>query len=308
MKLRVAFLNCQNHFTIQARSSRGPADAIAYASKVEGLATVLLDCFTPELPDVFGLCELGSMTAARDILSAVGQRNYDLVWQTPPPRRRKGLEPRTAMAICFDRDLLEVEQVLKSEMTVQANRYHWYAAQMRIRPTNQVFWFVVNHWPSDLSQGQVRGTWPRALLAAAVGEFAASELRKGVGRILLMGDFNCEPFDVAMTGSATAWKDRMIGARERDRVSNVGNTLPHFYNLMWRHVGEENPYDMRQANDRPPGTFRMGDEWRCLDQILVDRSLMTGPGIVLRESSVRIVRPRLGGTDHCAIGATLDYT
>jgi hypothetical protein len=132
-------------------------------------------------------------------------------------------------------------------------------------------------------------------------------LRDG-GRVMLAGDFNCEPFDPAMTGSVTAWPDRLVGVRERARALNAANKLPHLYNPMWRHVGELNPSATASITDRPPGTFRHNDEWRCLDQILVDRSLVLGPAVTFRESSVRIVIPPNGGTDHCAIGAILDYT
>ena len=219
----------------------------------------------------------------------------------------------------YDTAVFDAVSVAPPEATVQEDqRYHWLAAHMRLRKTgsaNKTFWAVVNHWPSDFNRGEVRSTWPRMLVSRAVGEFFTHAASIDAEAMLLMGDFNCEPFDPPLTGSLDSGP-RVVAGAQHARALNDKNKLPYFYNPMWRILGEENAHDPSQLISplRPPGTYTSGEGsskpsacWRCIDQILVNKRLMVGGPARLLEESLVISRTALSGSDHCAIGAKFEY-
>src|SRR6185437_4469036 len=87
--------------------------------------------------------------------------------------------------------------------------------------------------------GEVRASWHRMQLGAALGDFFVREASRVSDAMLLMGDFNCEPFDPALVGESTGWKDRMVCVRERWLPLRPRSTLTYFYNPMWRFLGRQ---------------------------------------------------------------------
>jgi hypothetical protein len=106
------------------------------------------------------------------------------------------------------------------------------------------------------------------------------------GPIIVLGDFNDEPFDRCMTH----W---LHGTRDRQLVrSKPSNRL--LYNPSWRWLGE--PEYLNDEGEQPLGSgscFFRGDRlarWRTFDQALVSRSLLGGFSWVLIEEQTGILR------------------
>ncbi len=81
--------------------------------------------------------------------------------------------------------------------------------------------------------------------------------------MLVMGDFNDEPFDVSLT-------DFALSARTTRRVLNGRN--PYLYNLMWPLMGQG------------ISSYVYGNQPNMLDQLLVTK------GMLRQSASIRVLR------------------
>lgn len=247
MEFRAAFLNCKLLFEVGQHEDHSLKTDAALQSKIRGLASALRHAFHPHLPDLVGLSEIGERKLAWDVLSAMMPFRYSLIWQKPPEPSNYG-RPTTGLALGYNTDIFDIEEHSPGELTPgEDHRYHWLAVRMRLRaagPEVKTFWTVVNHWPSDFGSGATRGAWPRAIVSKMLSEFMARRLAKGYPAVMMMGDFNCEPFDAAMSGDLLSG-ERLVSVREHQRVLNPRTELLHLYNLMWRILGESLPIERR---------------------------------------------------------------
>ena len=185
-------------------------------------------------------------------------------------------------ALAFDRSLIALEW---SEFVTL---YHSGArirsgvlACLRLRDDTFVI-VVVAHWRSDLG-GHSMGNEKR--------QAAAWNLKSAVGRaleklgtnahILILGDFNAEPFDDVFHALPTS---RSRGAALRHRPKAPDDLV--FYNPSWRWLGERHPWNGTTTSSIA-GTYSSEKlnthSWRTVDQILVSPSLLTTSGWIFRE-------------------------
>lgn len=97
-------------------------------------------------------------------------------------------------------------------------------------------------------------------------------------RTLIFGDFNLNPYDLAMTHPGrgfSAVATRYLAQRSRKRtVTERGQVLPrrYFYNPMWSFLGDFIPHTNQ---NKVPGTYWRSPHqpedthWNCLDGVLV---------------------------------------
>lgn len=316
MNFRIAFLNCDSLYGLGQHPSRGPQTQADFAAKVTGLSTALQNAKSHNRLDLIGLCELGSEAAGRAIKTEM-QLPHDIIWEQPPPGPPN--DPDTGMMILFDpRVLRRTAASVETGMPHNGSRYHWLAAEFQlVRGNGQGFWVVLNHWPSSYYAGQVTGNDLRVRTGQRVGEFYAKRASVTSDAMLLLGDFNCEPHEQPLTGTASSNTDRLVAVREHEWAINEKNRLPYFYNPMWRHLGEPAVYEVasKPGFNRamlPPGTSRMSqsanNQWVTWDQLLVNKRLLTGGPATLVEKSIRIVPVPAAASDHCAIAASFRYS
>jgi hypothetical protein len=319
MEFRAAFLNCKLLFEVGQHADHSLKTDAALQEKVRGLASALRRAFWPDLPDLIGFCEIGAEGLAWDVVSAVAPGKYSLLWQEPPAPSNP-LKPYTGLTLGYDTRVFEIEEQAAGELTPgEDHRYHWLAVRVRLRlagPDVRTFWTVINHWPSDFGSGATRGSWPRAMVSKMLSEFMARRLAKGYPAVLMMGDFNCEPFDAPMTGELLSG-ERIVSVREQRRVLNPRTGLLHLYNPMWRALGESIPVEQLLTGTvphRPPGTYvsltakgAAAAVWRCWDHVLVNRELLMGDPAAIIEDSLVISPTRPGASDHCAVGVKFIY-
>lgn len=180
----------------------------------------------------------------------------------------------------------------------------------------------MNHWASDFGRGVYAARHRRLLSAQSLGEFFERDARRTSDAMLLMGDFNCEPYEDPMTGEAGMGQVRIRGVREHEWAMNERNELPYFYNPLWRRLGEPVPLEqaIMPGHNRfvqPPGTYckdrdrvRQQFGWVTWDQLLVNKRLMVGGPARLAERTIRIARPPPppgSVSDHCAVGVEFEY-
>ena len=147
--------------------------------------------------------------------------------------------------------------------------------------TNTLAYLFVMHWPSRIVARAVRerralGDDLRRRIQEVQDEFGASI------PILLLGDFNDEPFDKSMS-------DALCGSRDRTLVRRNSGLL---YNPFWRWLGEQQTLAREYPVRLGAGThFFRSDQltwWFTFDQALVSSSLLGGNGWVLWEEGTGI--------------------
>ena len=119
----------------------------------------------------------------------------------------------------------------------------------------------VSHWPSRatneenlLSRKTIAGRLKDQLHAVAEGSPDAA--------MIVMGDFNDEPFDESLAWHMLATRDRLLARTNRD----------YLYNPFWRRLGESRTYSAAATKTGVAGScFYKGGtstRWRTFDQML----------------------------------------
>ena len=134
----------------------------------------------------------------------------------------------------------------------------------------QPFHVFLSHWPSPMApESESARITHGAQLRSSVDQLI--RFYRGDGRVVIMGDFNEEPFQESLAGQLLATRDRRLASQEQS----------YFYNPFWRHLGESSPYLYDGTQPSFAGTcyIRAGHltKWKTVDQIMVS-SIFLGRG------------------------------
>ena len=117
--------------------------------------------------------------------------------------------------------------------------------------------------------------------------------------IILIGDFNDEPFDPSLAHHLLATRDRELARSNTD----------FFYNPFWRHLGESHFYIPETETTSFGGTCFCrsdpGTHWRTLDQIIFSSSFLSQGNWQLNERETAILR--LPPLDHLVQDANAKF-
>jgi hypothetical protein len=263
-------------------------------------------------PDIVGLCEVGDEALGRRVAEALGRDAYHAVW-SGVPRAGAVSGPDTGLMVLYRPEV--VRRALPEIVTDRPSpgaRHKWLAVPFQLLAGSRApFWLVVNHWTSQFGGGEATTEPSRRNSARELGRFFLDTARITTEAMVLVGDFNCEPPARPFVEQSP---NQMKGVRERALVLRERNRLAYFYNPMWRLLGEPHPQETARRPGyrppRPPGTFARDAErqadWALWDQILVTKPLLSGELIRFVENGLRVVPPKNGASDHCAIGAVFE--
>jgi hypothetical protein len=152
----------------------------------------------------------------------------------------------------------------------------------RVFYTDEAIQVVTSHWPSRWTVGELEarkgeyGTWLRSrcqsVQANAEGRY-----------IVLMGDYNDDPFSPSLAEHLLATRDRELAKR------NAG----YFYNPFWRFLGESAPVGFPDTVGSVCGTHyhprAEHTEWVTFDQIIFSSAFLYDGPLVLNETYTGIV-------------------
>lgn len=276
--IRVAFWNLENLFDqedavrdpILAKTLRrelaGWTAAIRDA-KIGQLAKIIRSMFGGEGPDLLGVAEVENEAVLQLLgneLNIAG-RDYRVLGHDSPDAR--GID----VSFLFDANTLTASNPQHQVVVKRTATRDVFWADFTVQPTGSSFTAVANHWPSR-SAGQYESE-PFRLLTGETVSFVLDELLDDEKPILLMGDFNDEPFNRSM-------QEYLLGTRDRESVASA-RSAPRVWNLMWPMMSDTNP-----------GTHRFRSTWNMLDQFLVSRGmLLEASDVNLVSGSVEIFRP-----------------
>lgn len=132
---------------------------------------------------------------------------------------------------------------------------------------------VACHWTARIGDGS---DWTRSETARALARYVYDYLDEDLDaankHMVILGDLNEEPFGL-LERDLNAQRERVRAQRrhwtDRDRKRR------YLYNISWRMLGERVPAAATTAN-HSAGTYYWADklEWRTLDHIIVDGSLV----------------------------------
>ena len=251
-----------------------------YALKIGHLAEAIdaLDV------DVLGVCEVENRRTLEDLVShaAIAARGYQIAHLDSPDLRGIDLALLVAapLGITGDPvlhpiDLGEGVRPTRGVLEVQL--------QIQSRPLT----VLVNHWPSRYGGREVSA--PRREMAATVvralidGHMRTAAQDGREAEVLVMGDFNDDPFDASVHDVLGAVRERRTVAHPYNLLTqNDKQTSPRLYNPTWSLFAEGDH-----------GTYYYWNDWtwNVFDQIIVSPGRLDGQGLDYVEGSVRAHAP-----------------
>lgn len=235
MKHHIYWWNLENLFDV-ANSPARPAwlqkelkselkgwTSAVLARKIERLASVILQLNEGKGPDIFGVCEVENEAVVKKLTDALAPLGRNYVVRHHDAKDQRGID----VAFFYDADLYEDDGRLFS-LEIMKRTYTRDLVQINLRTKSGGHDLVLigNHWPSR-SGGQYESEPYRIMVAETLSYWVERifEIKGDDAPIVVMGDFNDEPYNRSLEGYANS-------TRNRDKVLNA-RSVPYLYNLMW---------------------------------------------------------------------------
>jgi len=268
----VMFYNCENFFDTDDSAETEDDEFLPggvrrwnrarYTKKINNLSKVILAAGEWNPPALVGLCEVENRKVLDDLisLSPLTGLGYGIIHSDSPDPR--GID----VCYIFRKDLVRVLQysslVPDSMPSGQfRTRSVLYSKLTILEDTLHLF---INHWPSRRG-GVLAGELTREAVADMVRENVDSIFTVSASaRVIIMGDFNCNPDDDVM-----------------ERLVNPGKTaVPVLVNMAGEFLDNNN------------GTYRYQGKWEMFDQIIVSGEMLNSlSGLSASPGSFSVFRP-----------------
>ena len=203
-------------------------------------------------PDILGVCEVENehvlkLLTAR-INSLLLSRNYSFVITKGEDKR--GIDT----ALIYDKNKYTIDpKTFTLRISKRNPTRDLFQIQLTTKSSNTLV-LILNHWPSR-SGGELESEPFRIMVAENLSYWVQrihEELGKDIS-ILLMGDFNDNPFNKSMT-------NYLQSSNIRNKVMSAKNHF--FYNPMYQFL------------DKNIGTHVYGSKVNILDQFLISKSIL----------------------------------
>jgi predicted extracellular nuclease len=287
MEYFIAWWNLENLFDVANSSDRPEwlqkklkSELVGWTNtvlnnKIKQLASIISQMNNSNGPDLLGVCEVENKIVVEKLVAALAftGRNYAVVHADTNDAR--GID----VAFIYDKNLFKkpARNDVFSHVVVKRNATRDIVQvnfQTKSLQKNDLV-VLGNHWPSKLG-GDLESEPYRIMAAETMSywiERIYAHFEKEVP-VIVMGDFNDEPFNRSVTHYA-------LGLKDSSKVHSKRSQKPYLYNLMWP-----------LQNDKS-GTHYY-DSWGMLDQVLVNRPLLR------KENQLQLV------SDSCQIFKTSD--
>ena len=228
----IAWWNLENLFDIQ-RSQDRPVwlkkslarelngwNASVLNRKLSQLASIIMKMNDGRGPDLLGVCEVENRTVLEKLIAALSPlgRPYDVAHHDTEDKR--GID----IAFIYDAGHFTAHEQFHHTILKRSSTRDLFQVNFKTED-DKLLVVIGNHWPSRMG-GQYE-TEPYRILAAETLSYWNERIQEVHGRdvpILVMGDFNDEPFSRSMT-------EYSLSERLKKKVSYARN--PKLFNLMW---------------------------------------------------------------------------
>jgi endonuclease/exonuclease/phosphatase family metal-dependent hydrolase len=350
--IRVAWWNLENLFDtvddpisrdFDFTSAEGWTEA-AYTAKKRNLAAALNELHGGLGPELLGVAEVEGDEVFEELLAETGNTHLRVVKDPSGTSDLRGID----VSVAFDDRKLAVVDQHSHVVHLRYQTRDIFEVVFQLAETGEQLVVIGSHWPSR-RHGRLESEPLRIAVAENIAFLVRDHVRvdsvtyeqlraqntlgpvqqKWETPVLLFGDFNDEPFDIAVV-------DHLQASSELDRVLGPTNDITAFqketadyrgddtflYNASWRFLEPEN-LGTFFITSTPAGEV-FPNRYQVLDQIICTRGLLKETGLRLDRTSVDIHRtptvatpsgrPRpfdrktlKGTSDHLPVVATLDY-
>ncbi len=322
-ELKVAFWNLQNLFDtvpsdIAADLGFTPAQGwtpAVFQQKITNLAEAIRLMFGGDMPDLLGICEIENKALAEQLITLIdpsGDKQYAVAHVESPDIR--GIDT----SLIYSTNVFELAgQPVGHLVFLRYPTRDIFQVPLRVKANGAELMVLVNHWPSR-RQGQYESEPYRLTVANHCGRLVDDVLKLSRAEflllpdapdsltalnqrwdrnVLLMGDFNDEPFTRSMLTylQASSGTDKLEEPIKKSGGSNLPATegylrqQAYLFNCMWPVLGRLDE-----------GTYYYSDStntMNLLDQFIISRGLFYGSsGLQFDRPSVEIFRPALIST------------
>lgn len=263
--INVAWWNLENYYDVEDAPNRldklkraikgeltGWNDAVL-TRKTGQLASIISKMFDGAGPDLLGVCEVENRSVldrlSEKIRTETG-RSYSVVHADTQDER--GID----VAFLYDPAKLQVEEgkIFSHAIVKRVATRDIVQVNFLSKSSNKRLVVIGNHWPARI--GGAHESEPYRIIAGETLGYFHSRIQEIHGKdtpVLVMGDFNDEPFNRSIT-------DHALGTVSKKRVEKA-TTKPWLYNLMWDTVAKGD------------GTYYF-DTFCVLDQFMVSRGFI----------------------------------
>lgn len=240
--------------------------------KLRNITSVICKINNGTGPDIIGVCEIENKNVLEKLLIKLDclKRNYKIIHHNTDDKR--GID----IAFIYDADKYSCDGQIFSLAIMKRNATRDILQIQLITKNGNTLTLLGNHWPSR-SGGQYKSE-PYRIIAAETLSYWISRIQEIHGNktpIIVMGDFNDEPFSRSMT-------DYALSCISRKKVTYGKN--PYLYNLCYENIG------LRK------GSYIFNSTPFIFDQILVSKGIAQKNNIFKLEENAFIIENFKGMT------------
>lgn len=220
--------------------------------KINNLTSVISKINNGKGPDILGVCEVENDHVLKLLTGKLNSqlaRNY--TFSIIEGEDKRGIDT----ALIYDDNIYtQNPETFTLRISKRNTTRDLFQVQLTTSSGNLLV-LILNHWPSR--SGGVYQSEPYRIMVAENLAFWVKRIHEELGddtSILLMGDFNDNPFDRSMT-------NYLQSTNTKRKVMNAKNH--YFYNLMFEFM------------DSGVGTYVFGSEVNILDQFLASKSILS---------------------------------
>ncbi len=227
-------------------------DQIVLNQKINNLSSIILKFNNNNGPDILGVCEVENEHVLKLLTEKINTilpaRNYS--FSIIDGEDKRGIDT----ALIYDKNKYTIDP---KNFTLRISKRNPTRDLFQIQITtqsNNILVLILNHWPSR-SGGELESE-PFRIMVAENLSYWVKRIHEDLGKdtsILLMGDFNDNPYNKSMT-------NYLQSSNIRNKVMSAKNHF--FFNLMFQFI------------DKNIGTHVYGNEVNLLDQFLISKSIL----------------------------------
>ncbi|MHA1126319.1 MAG: endonuclease/exonuclease/phosphatase family protein [Candidatus Heimdallarchaeota archaeon] len=264
----IAWWNVENLFDVEDYEHRTDKLQRTIGNEVKGWTAEILDKKLSRLsdiinsmndnkgPDLLGVCEIENDNVLKKLVSKINTngRNYQLAHHDCSDKR--GVD----VAILFDGDKFEKGLEFSHVIMKRVATRDIYQVNFKTKATQKDFVVIVNHWPAR-SAGTLESE-PYRIVAGETLSYWNKRIHEILGddiAIIVMGDFNDEPFNRSIT-------DYALGSTSKMKVRS-STKAPRLLNLMWTE------------SSKGVGTHFYRGDFSILDQFMISKGFLTDEGL-----------------------------
>ena len=233
-------------------------------NKLSQLSKIILQMNEQRGPDILGICEVESESVLKKLVNGINlpERKYKIAHEDTKDGR--GID----VAFIYDSNKFVLKKQFSQWVLKRNATRDIFQINLKIKNSEVEVVCVGNHWPARI--GGVYETEPYRIIAAETLSYFHQRIAEEMGKntpILVMGDFNDEPFNRSV-------KDYALSTNNLSKLKRARN--PKLFNLMWSLLAQGD------------ATHHYG-QGEILDQFMVSKGFLFNKSkLSIKEDSIKI--------------------